>query len=356
MAAGFYRLKVDKIKRETSDAVSIRLLVPPPLKSLFEYKSGQYLTFRADINGEDVRRSYSVCESPLVDSMPSVAVKVVEGGKMSTFMNHSLREGDMIEAMPPMGNFSVVPQTNEARHIVLYGGGSGITPLNSILKTILKFEAQSKVTLLYANKNQESTIFYEELEQMSNEFGSRFNIHYAFDEAPESWTGYRGWVNETMLSDFRNRLGMPASVCHHYICGPSPMMEIIEKSLGNAGVPKDHINLEYFTATQKEKAPSEDSSSSVESKDRQVFVEVFGRREEITVGPNESILEAAQDAGLDPPYSCTVGVCTTCRARVRSGEVHMDEREGLSDAELNEGYVLTCQSHPLTDDVDLVYE
>lgn len=361
MAAGFYRLKVDKITRETPEAVSIRLLVPPPLKSLFEYKAGQYLTLRMDLNGSDVRRSYSVCESPLIDPMPSVAVKEVPGGLMSPYLNRELKEGDLIEAMPPMGNFVLEPDSNLERNIVLYGGGSGITPLKSILKSVLHFEPKSKVVLIYANRNAESVIFKSQLESMQSEFADRFKIIESLDNPPADWSGYSGRLNNDTLSSILSGLDFASNNADHYICGPSPMMQLIEDHLENEGVARESIHLEYFTAVEKKKDESSESIKSSESADgevveRSVKVEVFGDQKTITVSPDESILEAAQDAGLDPPYSCTVGVCTTCRARLRSGKVHMDEREGLSDAELDEGYVLTCQSHPLTDDVDLVYE
>ncbi len=362
MATGFYRLKVDKITRETPDAVSIRLLVPPPLKSLFEYKAGQYLTLRMELNGSDVRRSYSVCESPLIDPMPSVAVKEVPGGLMSPYLNRELKEGDLIEAMPPMGNFTLEPSADQERNIVLYGGGSGITPLKSILKSVLHFEPKSRVVLVYANRDAESVIFKAELEAMQSEFSDRFRIIESLDEPPAGWNGYSGRLNNDTLTSILNSLGFGAAEAHHYICGPSPMMRLIEDHLQGAGVGRDNIHLEYFTAVEKPKDESSDSSSTAggdadgEIVERSVSVEVFGEKKTITVSPDLSILEAAQDAGMDPPYSCTVGVCTTCRARLRSGQVHMDEREGLSDAEIDEGYVLTCQSHPLTDDVDLIYE
>lgn len=356
MAAGFYRLKVDRIIRETPEAVSIRFLVPPPLKSVFTYKAGQYLTLRLEIDGQDVRRSYSVCESPLIDPMPSVAVKEVEGGKMSTYLNRHLKEGDLIEAMAPMGNFVLEPHSGQSRHIVLYGGGSGITPLKSILKTVLEFEPLSGVTLLYANRNEEGIIFRKELDEYARKYSDRFRIIYALDNPPQAWSGYSGMLNPGILTDFLNQLPTPSSKCEHYICGPAPMMKMIEDTLEGNGVSRSNIHLEYFTAVEKDHKIEIDPETEGELKTRTIQVEVFGQKKSVVVEPDQSVLEAAQDAGLDPPYSCTVGVCTTCRAKLRSGRVHMDEREGLSDAEIEEGYVLTCQSHPMTDDVDLIYE
>lgn len=358
MPSGFYKLKVDKITRETQDSVSIRLLVPPPLKGVFQYKAGQYLTLHAMINGEDVRRSYSVCSSPFIDSMPTVAVKQVPGGKMSTFLNSELKEGDLIEAMPPMGNFTVEPEANKQVHYVLFGGGSGITPLLSIAKTVLTQEPQSKVTLVYANRNIDSIIFRDELQQMEAEHSSSFKVIHILDEASEGWNGLTGMLSQPKIKQLLSMaVGDQQNAAHYYICGPGGLMQLVEESLKSFGIPNDHIHLEYFTAVKKES--SEDTATVPDesgSGPKKVKVELFGDEQTIEVPSDKTILEAAQDAGMDPPYSCTVGVCTTCRARVYEGKVRMDEREGLSDAEIEEGFVLTCQSHPVTDFVDLRYE
>lgn len=356
MPAGFYKLKVDRITRETPDAVSIRLLVPPPLKGMFTYKSGQYLTLHQMINGEDVRRSYSVCTSPYDDAMPTVAVKQVVDGRMSTFLNQSLKEGDLIEAMPPMGNFSVEPEAGKQGHYVLFGGGSGITPLMSIAKTVLGQEPLSKVTLVYANRNEESIIFRKEIDQLATDVADRFKVVHILDEAGSEWTGLTGMLNPLKVNQLlKQEVGPDLNAAHYYICGPTGMMQMIETTLQDAGTGKENIHLEYFTAVKKDSDSEEKSEIVATEGTKHIKIELFGDHHEVTIDDNKTILEAAQDAGIDPPYSCTVGVCTTCRAKVHSGKVSMDEREGLSDAEIEEGYVLTCQSHPLTD-VDLTFE
>ena len=355
MPTGFYKLKVDKIKRETKDAVSIRLLVPPPLKANFAYKAGQYLTLHAMINGEDVRRSYSVCSSPYKDAMPTIAVKQVEDGRMSTFLNQVIKEGDLIDAMPPMGKFTVEPTGQSNTHYFLFGGGSGITPMQSIALTVLGEEPNAKVTLVYANRNEESIIFKEDIDGLVEQYGNRFEVIHILENPSESWTGLKGMLNEMKVKQLiSQKTSAPNGDTSYFICGPNGLMQLVEGTLQNMGIDADKINLEYFTAVERKKedeAVIEDDGSS-----KQVTVDVYGDCQTITVEPGKTILESAQDAGMDPPFSCTVGVCTTCRARVTKGKVRMDEREGLSDAEIEDGYVLTCQAHPITSEVELTYE
>lgn len=362
MPAGFYPIKVKKINRETKDAVSIQFDIPPYLASQFQYKAGQYFTFSIVIGGEDVRRSYSVCSSPLTDPNPTVAVKEVEGGKMSTYLNNELKEGDVIEIMPPMGKFTIDPNPSNSRYLMLFGGGSGITPLLSIVKTILFAEPNSRLILFYANRDEQSIIFDEELKTIQAGSNGRLKILYGFDNPPEGWDGHAGYLTADKVSELaRQELGLNYPIAHYYTCGPAPMMDVVVSGLKSAGVRNDNIHTEYFTATTKSETSHGQKTATAENYseeviERTILVEVFGEKKEVTVKPEETILIAAQDAGLDPPYSCTVGVCTTCRARLRSGKACMDEREGLSDAEIEHGYILTCQAHPLTDDVDLIYE
>jgi ring-1,2-phenylacetyl-CoA epoxidase subunit PaaE len=360
MHAGFHNLQIKKITRETKDAVSLEFDIPTHLQNEFSYKAGQYLTFSIDINGEEVRRSYSVCSSPLTSSNPVIAVKEVEGGKMSTYLNREVKEGDTIQVMPPMGKFTVEPNASASNIYFLFGGGSGITPLLSIIKTVLFAEPNSKLILFYANRDVESIIFHNELKELDAKH-ENLKVIYSLDNPSMDWMGYRGFLTEASVSEIvRNELGLNYPVAKYYTCGPSPMMDVVVKGLESAGVRKENIFTEYFTAaTKKETTDTAEKVSenySDEVIERTIKVEVFGQQKEVTVSPEQTVLIAAQDAGLDPPYSCTVGVCTTCRARLRSGRAMMEEREGLSDAEIEQGYILTCQAHPLSDDVDLIYE
>lgn len=357
MPAGFFPLTVSKINRETPEAVSVTFDVPNHLKSMFKYDAGQYLTFSIQLNGEEVRRSYSIC-TPSIEGAPlSIAVKEVEGGKMSTYLNRELKEGSVIEVMPPMGKFTVPAGDGSNRNFMLFGGGSGITPMKSIIETLKEKEPGSRVVLVYANRDRESVIFKSELDAIAESHPS-FEIIYSYDNPPQDWNGLSGYLNESVVGQVaKNQFGVDYATAEYFICGPSPMMDVVKRGLAEAGVRDEKIHTEYFTAvTSDSKEKKEVDADDLPVVTQDVQVEVYGETQTITVEPDQTILEAAIEADLDPPYSCTVGVCTTCRAKVKSGKVRMDEREGLSDAEIEEGYVLTCQSHPLTDDVDLVYE
>ena len=360
MPAGFYTIPVSKINRETKDAVSISFDVPSLMVPQFSYTAGQYLTLSIMINGEEVRRSYSMCSSPVTGEKITIAVKQVDGGKMSNYLNTSLKEGDVLDIMPPMGKFILNPSPSSANHYFMFGGGSGITPLLSIIKTALKEEPNSYCYLVYANRNEESVIFKDQIDALESAYAN-FKVVYSHDNPTGQWLGLRGFLTEEKVSEIvRQELGLNYPTARYYTCGPGIMMNLVVQGLKKIGVREENINTEYFTAkTKEETLPTEinvDSNYSDEIIERTILVEVFGEQKEITVKPTDTILIAAQNAGMDPPYSCTVGVCTTCRARLKSGKASMEEREGLSDAEIDEGYILTCQAHPLSDDVDLVFE
>jgi len=362
MPAGFYAIPIAKINRETSDSVSITFDVPSLMAGQYQYKAGQYLTFSAIIDGEEVRRSYSMSSSPVTGEQITIAVKEVEGGKMSTYLNRNVKEGDVMDIMPPMGKFVLEPSASAANHYFLFGGGSGITPLISIAKTALQEEPNSQCYLVYANRDEDSIIFKDEIDALAATYDN-FKVIYTLDNPKGAWMGHRGFLTKETVSEIaRQELGLNYPVAQYYTCGPSPMMDVVVEGLKTIGVRDENINTEYFTAVTKKESSDEGSASSEalnyseEVVERKISVEVFGQQKEITVKPEQTILIAAQDAGLDPPYSCCVGVCTTCRAKLRSGKASMEEREGLSDAEIEEGYILTCQAHPLSDDVDLVFE
>jgi ring-1,2-phenylacetyl-CoA epoxidase subunit PaaE len=360
MSQGFYPIRISEIIAETADAKTLVLDIPAELTEVFQYSAGQYLTFEAEINGENVRRSYSLCTYQGTDKSPAVTVKKVPEGRMSTYFNESLKAGDTLQVMPPMGKFTVVPQTNHQKHYVLFGGGSGITPVMGIAKAILSDEPLSKVTLIYANKDPESVIFKEKIKSLENQYSGRFTVHLSFDKAPFTWFGLKGQLTEEKVQNIiKNKIGGPFDTYPYYICGPGPMMEVIKNGLRSVGVPSDFIHIEYFSAPTGNKesvvvgAPSESESFSGTA---ELTLSVYGKTHTLTVDENTSILDAAIKNGIDPPYSCTVGVCTTCRAKVREGKVHMLEREGLSDQEIKDGFVLTCQSLPRSNKIVLSYE
>lgn len=352
MPTGFYKLKVAKINRETKDAVSIELLVPPPFRKEFEFKAGQYLTFSIDINGQEVRRSYSLCTSP-TDQKMAVAVKKVEGGLMSNFLNDQLQEGALIDAMPPNGNFVFEPNSANARTIVLFGGGSGITPVKSILRSALEHEPNTRVVMVYANRDIDSIIFQYELKELNAKY-DQFELIHSLDNPPADWNGLSGYLTREKIEEILNgRLGDSQGGATYYICGPTPMMDLVTDSLEAIGIPGNQVITEYFVAKTSDDSEEEEVEGTGTY---DVDVELFGEEHTTTVNEDETILDAAMRDDLDPPFSCQSGVCTTCRAMLLSGKVHMKEREGLTDDEVEAGYILTCQSHPVSKGVKVRYE
>jgi ring-1,2-phenylacetyl-CoA epoxidase subunit PaaE len=358
MTEGFFPLTVKKLVRETADATTLYFDIPENLKDTFVYTAGQYLTFEVELAGEKVRRSYSLCTYAGVDAMPAVTVKRVDGGKMSNYLNSEIKEGDVMAVMPPMGKFTVVPDASRSAHYVLFGGGSGITPVLGIAKAVLADEPNSKVTLVYANRNPDSVIFKQVLADMEKSSNGRFKVHHNYDSAPLTYFGLKGMLTaDKVQSIVKSKIGGSFDQYQYYICGPGPMMEVIKDGLRGLGIANDRVNTEYFAAPTSKSAADEKPSQSTDfSGVAEVTLTVYGKTHTISCDQNTTILNAAMKQGIDPPYSCTVGVCTTCRAKVLAGKMHMLEREGLSDAEIAEGYVLTCQSVPRSAEITLKYE
>ncbi|MGW8122357.1 2Fe-2S iron-sulfur cluster-binding protein [Roseivirga echinicomitans] len=346
--AGHLNLTVQKVVNETADAISIYFEQPTAGK--INYKSGQFLTLIAEINGKKERRAYSLCTSPFVDSHPAVTVKRVEGGLMSNHLGDKLKAGDQLEVLEPIGNFTTTFDANNERHIILFGGGSGITPLMSLAKSALNQEPKSKISLIYANRDANSIIFKTTLEQMEMENPGRFKVVHVLGQAPSDWKGHKGFLTQEIIKQALETLPhLTPDQTEFFMCGPGPMMDIVEQSLSNLDIPKAQVHKESFTSDAgKKKEKSADDNKIIA---REVTVIYDGEEYKYTVEPGETILEKGLDQDIDLPFSCQSGLCTACRGKCVSGKVKMDEDEGLSEAELNEGYVLPCVSHPLTDDV-----
>lgn len=343
----YVTLTIREIIQETQDAVSVVFENPD---GGMDYQAGQFLTLILTINGEKVRRAYSLCTSPYIDEHPAVTIKRVEGGLMSNYIPDTLKAGDKIEVMKPLGNFTTDFEGSNERHLILYGGGSGITPLMSIAKSALNKEPLSSVSLVYANRNENSIIFKEGLNELVDEYGDRLQIVHVLDEAPLNWTGPSGLLEPPLLADLVGQLpDMGETNTEHFICGPEGMMKNVEQGLALLSVPADKIHKESFVASKTDKAdlPKEKG----EEVGHEVTVIYEGEEHKFTVAPGKYILETALDLDIDLPFSCQSGLCTACRGKCLSGKVKLDEDEGLSQSELDEGFVLTCVGHPLTDDV-----
>ena len=358
----FNKLKVLSVTNETPDAVSVAFEVPESFKTNYLYLPGQYLTLRLYIDGEQVNRSYSFCSSPHAGEPLTIAVKRVEGGKGSNFVNQQFKPGTEVEVMEPMGNFHTALSDSNEKHYVLFGGGSGVTPLFAILKSVLIQEPKSKVTLFYGNRDTKSIIFRAKLDEWVAKYPDRLKVVHILDKEEAGWTGYTGYiVKDLALKLLRENTNLNFQHAEFFICGPTPMMKEAEGALALLGVPKERVHIEYFTAKAEEDRKAADVGSTSVSEEpftgkTKVKIIYDGNTVEFDVTEKETILHAALDAGYDPPYSCMVAACCTCRAKLVSGKVEMDDRESLTDAEIAKGYVLTCQAHPKSNGIVLNYD
>ena len=354
--ARFHTLKVKDIRRETAEAVSVAFDVPPQQQPEYQFKQGQYITLKLNINGEEVRRSYSLCTSPFSEKELRVAIKEVAGGKVSTYINRSLKVGDQMEVMTPMGNFHTVLSGAKSKKYVLFAGGSGITPMMSILKSVLYVEKQSTITLVYANKNEEATIFKKELDNLSAA-NTNLKVVYVFEHPQNAISEIQTGILTTQktLSLIENFGGVNAD--EYFICGPGPMMENVKTTLEGLKIAKEKIHIEYFNTVVDAVNKAEAASSVGGNVKANIKVIQYGVETDFSLETGSiSILEAAIEAGVDAPFSCKGAVCCTCRAKVLEGKVKMDANFALTDAEVEEGFILTCQAHPLTETVVVDYD
>lgn len=343
----YYDLKVKEVIRETRDAITIVFDQPA---NKINYKPGQFLTLIANVGGKEVRRAYSLCSSPFTDADLAVTVKRVEKGQMSNWLADNLQAGQTMKIMEPMGHFTTEYTATRKRHLIMFAGGSGITPMMSIIKSILTQEPDSIVSLIYCNRDIDSIIFKDELVRWETKYQGRLNVIHILDTAPMNWQGYSGLLNHDMLTTLFERI--PAWDDTTYLmCGPEGMMKNVENLLGERKIPSAKIFKESFvqgTIGKDQKAEPSGKDSLVA---REVTIRYDGEEYKIMVEPQNTILQTALDQGIDLPYSCQSGLCTACRGKALSGKVKLDEEEGLSKSERAEGYVLTCVGHPLTDDV-----
>lgn len=341
----YYTLKVKDVVKETPDTVTIQF--KQPLFKKVKYDAGQFLTLIIPVNGEKLRRSYSMSSAPNLDSHVGVTVKRVEGGIVSNYLNDNIKKGDSIEVMKPMGNFTLVPNKKGKRNIVLFGGGSGITPLMSILKSALYFEPNSTVSLVYANSHEDCIIFKKELDELKKKFADRFNLVHVLSTPKNMWNGHTGRMDTPMVMNIANLLPKSDVGTEYYICGPEGMMEAVREGLKFMKVKDAAIHSESFVSSTS----SEENVDASAFQTHSVKIQLHGDEYEVTVPPNKTILDAALDQGLDMPFSCQAGLCTACMGKCTSGEVKMTEEDTLSKDEVDEGYRLLCVGHPMSDDV-----
>lgn len=351
--AKFYPVTVSGIKRETRDAIVVTLDVPEEHRDAFRFSPGQYLTLRTNIDGDEIRRSYSICAAT-TDERLRIGIKKVAGGLFSSWASEKLVPGQVIEVMPPMGNFFVPLDEKQKRHFVGFAAGSGITPLLSIVKTTLLAEPQSSFTLFYGNRASSSIMFREELEDLKNEHLDRFSLIHVLSREQQDIDLFNGRITKEKCDQLLDHWIDVSTIDTAFICGPQDMMLGVAQSLEEHGLDKRRIKFELFaTATPSRR---QRLHAEVETEDRRNLCEatviIDGRSRTFSFEKGTaSVLDAGTSEGLELPYACKGGVCSTCRAMLVEGEVDMDANFALEDYEIARGYILTCQSYPVTDKI-----
>jgi ring-1,2-phenylacetyl-CoA epoxidase subunit PaaE len=353
----FHRLKIAEVRRETGASVSIRFEIPDSLRDTFRFKAGQHLTLRALIDGEDTRRNYSVCAAPHENEL-RIAVKHVPNGRFSRWANTELLEGQWLDVLPPMGRFVLPEDDCGGALYVAIAGGSGITPVLSILKSTLERDDSARFALFYGNYDSSSILFLEELAGLKNRYLHRLEIYHFLENEAEEVELFNGRLSREKCDEILSTLVDVSEVDSFFICGPGPMMDAAEAALANRAVAPEKINIERFTTGEiSAERLAQDYKLQQSAVGTELTITLDGRRSRVMFDADmPSILDVVRAAGLAAPYACKSGVCTTCRAKVLSGDVAMKMNFGLTGQEVAQGYVLTCQAVPTTANVSLTYD
>jgi len=344
----FHALVLSEVKRETPNAVVLTFELPESLKSSFNFLPGQYITIKHQYKGSEIRRAYSLCSTPK-SGLLQVGVKKVDGGTFSVYVNDTLQAGTQLEVMPPQGKFIVQTNAENALNYAAFAAGSGITPILSIVQTVLEEEPKSTFLLVYGNKTQEETMFFESLEKLKTQFPNRLHLEYVFSRENKDGAQFgrieRSTVNFILKNKYKN-----TAIDAFYLCGPEPMIDLVSSTLKENGVNEKRIHFELFNTSEEGLlvAPHDGDTSVTVTLDEEI--------ESFTMPQSKSVLQAALDAGLDAPFSCQGGICSTCIARVVEGKVEMRKNQILTDGEIADGLVLTCQSHPTTPTLVIDYD
>ncbi len=346
----FHKLAISELHKETESCVTISFQVPSELKDTFKFKAGQYITLKSSIDGKEVRRDYSLCSSPN-SGILKVAVKAVQDGNFSSFANSQLKVGDILDVSSPNGRFIFEPNEAQSRTIAAFAAGSGITPVMSILKTVLEDEPNSNFVLVYGNKSPKDTIFLDELLHLQSKYLDRLKIHFVYSQSQEDKALFgrieKSTVNFILKNDYKD-----TKFDRFYICGPEPMIDTVKDVLLEYGINESQVLFELFTVT----APAKPIDSDLNDGKTRVTVMLDDEETTFVMDQKKSVLEAALAENLDAPYSCQGGICSSCLARLTEGEVKMRQNNILTDGELEEGLILTCQAHPTTPVIRVDYD
>jgi ring-1,2-phenylacetyl-CoA epoxidase subunit PaaE len=358
MTPRFHPLRIADIRAEAPDAVSMCFEVPPALADEYRFVEGQHLTLRARLDGEELRRSYSICSAP-VDGELRIAIKAVPGGRFSHWALNVLKPGDTVDVMTPEGRFHAMLDPARPNHYVAFAAGSGITPVLSLIRSRLAEEPQSRFTLVYGNRSPEAVMFHEALEDLKDRYMARFALYHVFSRQPQETQLFNGRIDRARTRALLDSLIPAAGIDAAFVCGPASMIDEVETALLDAGVPAARIHAERFGepragAPQVREPAVEEAAPSAAAR---IAVTIDGLRREFDFKPGQhSILEAGLAAGLDLPFSCRGGMCCTCRARLLEGEVRMRRQFALEPADLAARFVLACQAYPLTPRVALSFD
>ena len=339
----YHQLTVKEVVPIAKDAINLVFEAP---EGSFSYEPGQFITLIQHIAGKKIRRAYSLCSTPFEDACPAVTVKRVEGGLMSNHVNDNLRAGDRVEVMEPMGMFTTTYDPAALRNLVFFGGGSGITPLYSLIRSVLLKEPNTTLSLVYGNRSEEYVIFKKELEELQATYSDRFQLLHILEEGEAD---YVGRPTKETIREIAEKLAIDDET-EIFICGPQPMMDVVTEGLKLANINDELVRLESFEAGKTSPAEIIDEKSVAENSS-EVSILLEGETYSITVSKDRPVLEVGLEDGLDMPYSCQSGLCTACRGKCVEGEISIEGAEGLTQEELDDGYVLLCVGKPLTDQV-----
>ncbi len=355
-APRFHALRVSDLRRETADAVSLAFDIPADLAELYRFAPGQYLTLRKTIAGEDLRRSYSICSAP-VDGELRVAIKRVDDGVFSTWANQTLRRGDVLEVMSPTGRFGLVPEPQSARTYAGFAAGSGITPILSIIRGTLSAEPDSRFFLFYGNRTLNDMLFREALEELKDRFLDRLAVFHVLSKEQQDIPLLNGRLDRAKILVLMTHIVPARQVDHVFVCGPASMSDEVEATLLELGMPAGSIHVERFVSSFKGKPRARPVVTAEQAASGRVAsLVVDGKHTDVRVAEGEFVLDAALRAGLDLPYACKGGMCSTCRAKLIDGTAVMDVNFSLEPWETEAGFVLTCQTRPTSDRVTIDYD